>query len=155
MEIRQPFPPFNFNSAIQKVRLAEDARNTRDPEIVQRVYDQDTDWRNRVEFLNGRDALKAMLRQKWGRELEYRLVKELWAYTGNRIAVRVCYEWHDDSGQWFRSHGNENWEFSDHGLMVSRHASVNDQPIASDDRKFYWALGRRPDDHPSLSDMLL
>ncbi|MEX1828529.1 DUF1348 family protein [Luteibacter sp. CQ10] len=152
MDIRPPLPPFTLDSAIEKVRLAEDAWNTRDPERVQLVYTPDTHWRNRAEFVDGREALKALLRRKWDRELDYRLIKELWAFTGNRIAVRFAYEWHDDAGNWFRSHGNENWEFNEQGLMVNRHASINDQPIAESERKFFWPLGRRPDDHPGLSD---
>jgi nuclear transport factor 2 (NTF2) superfamily protein len=153
MDTRPPLPPFDQASAVLKVRLAEDAWNTRDPERVQGVYTEDTHWRNRAEFVRGRDALKALLRRKWDRELHYRLIKELWAFTGNRIAVRFAYEWHDDSGQWYRSHGNENWAFNDQGLMTHRHASINDQPIAESDRRFFWPLGRRPDDHPSLSDL--
>jgi uncharacterized protein len=153
MDTRPPLPPFDQASAVLKVRLAEDAWNTRDPERVQGVYTEDTHWRNRAEFVRGRDALKALLRRKWDRELDYRLIKELWAFTGNRIAVRFAYEWHDDSGQWYRSHGNENWAFNDQGLMTHRHASINDQPIAESDRRFFWPLGRRPDDHPSLSDL--
>lgn len=153
MDTRPPLPPFDQASAVLKVRLAEDAWNTRDPERVQGVYTEDTHWRNRAEFVRGRDALNALLRRKWDRELDYRLIKELWAFTGNRIAVRFAYEWHDDSGQWYRSHGNENWAFNDQGLMTHRHASINDQPIATSDRRFFWPLGRRPDDHPSLSDL--
>ncbi len=151
MEIRQPVPPFTEATAIQKVRMAEDAWNTRDPERVSLVYTVDTRWRNRAEFLEGRDAVKAFLRRKWNRELDYRLIKELWAYGGNRIAVRFAYECHDDSGQWYRSYGNENWEFNEAGLMVHRHASINDLPIAESERKYHWPLGRRPDDHPGLS----
>jgi nuclear transport factor 2 (NTF2) superfamily protein len=151
MEIRQPIPPFTEATAIQKVRMAEDAWNTRDPERVSLVYTVDTRWRNRAEFLEGRDAVKAFLRRKWNRELDYRLIKELWAYGGNRIAVRFAYECHDDSGQWYRSYGNENWEFNEAGLMVHRHASINDLPIAESERKYHWPLGRRPDDHPGLS----
>ena len=151
MEIRQPVPPFTEETAIQKVRMAEDAWNTRDPERVSMVYTVDTHWRNRSEFLDGREAVKAFLRRKWNRELDYRLIKELWAFGGNRIAVRFAYECHDDSGQWYRSYGNENWEFNEAGLMVHRHASINDLPIAESERKYHWPLGRRPDDHPGLS----
>ena len=153
MENRPPVPPFSAETAAQKVRLAEDAWNSRDPARVSQVYATDTHWRNRAEFVDGREAVRAFLRRKWDRELDYRLVKELWAFGGNRIAVRFVYEWHDDSGQWYRSHGNENWEFDAHGLMVNRHASINDQPIAGDERRFFWPLGRRPDDHPGLSDL--
>lgn len=151
MGIRQPVPPFTEETAIQKVRMAEDAWNTRDPERVSLVYTLDTHWRNRSEFLDGREAVKAFLRRKWNRELDYRLIKELWAFGGNRIAVRFAYECHDDSGQWYRSYGNENWEFNEAGLMVHRHASINDLPIAESERKYHWPLGRRPDDHPGLS----
>lgn len=151
MEIRQPVPPFTEETAIQKVRMAEDAWNTRDPERVSMVYTVDTHWRNRSEFLDGRESVKAFLRRKWNRELDYRLIKELWAFGGNRIAVRFAYECHDDSGQWYRSYGNENWEFNEAGLMVHRHASINDLPIAESERKYHWPLGRRPDDHPGLS----
>lgn len=151
METRPPVPPFTEETAIQKVRMAEDAWNTRDPERVSLVYTVDTHWRNRAEFLDGREAVKAFLRRKWNRELDYRLIKELWAFGGNRIAVRFAYECHDDSGQWYRSYGNENWEFNEAGLMVHRHASINDLPIAESERKYHWPLGRRPDDHPGLS----
>ncbi|WP_130620065.1 DUF1348 family protein [Dyella amyloliquefaciens] len=153
MEIRQPVPPFTEETATQKVRMAEDAWNTRDPERVSLVYTVDTHWRNRSEFLDGRDAVKAFLRRKWNRELDYRLIKELWAFGGNRIAVRFAYECHDDSGQWYRSYGNENWEFNEAGLMVHRYASINDLPIAESERKYHWPLGRRPDDHPGLSEL--
>jgi nuclear transport factor 2 (NTF2) superfamily protein len=135
-----------------KARLAEDAWNTRDPEIVALVYTEDTHWRNRSEFIDGRDSVRAFLRRKWDKELDYRLVKELWGFREDRIAVRFAYEWHDDSGQWFRSYGNENWQFNALGLMTHRHASINDLPIRDTDRKFHWAPGRRPDDHPGLSD---
>ncbi len=148
---RPPLPPFTLESAAQKVRMAEDAWNTRDPERVAQAYTTDSRWRNRVEFLEGREAIQAFLVRKWSRELDYRLIKELWAFAGNRIAVRFAYEWHDDSGQWFRSHGNENWEFDEHGLMRLRIASINDLPIAESARKYHWALGRRPDAHASLS----
>jgi uncharacterized protein len=148
---RPPLPPFTCESAIQKVRLAEDAWNTREPERVALGYSLDSRWRNRVEFFQGRDAIIAFLRRKWNRELDYRLIKELWAFEGHRIAVRFAYEFHDDSGTWFRAYGNENWEFGDDGLMKVRHASINDLPIAESERKYHWPLGRRPDDHPGLS----
>ena len=151
MESRPPLPPFDHASATQKVRLAEDAWNSRDPDRVIQVYTPDTLWRNRSEFPVGRDEVHEFLCRQWQKELEYRLIKELWAFTDNRIAVRFMYEWHDDSGNWFRSHGNENWEFNEFGLMARRFASINDQPIKETDRKFFWPLGRRPDDHPSLS----
>jgi nuclear transport factor 2 (NTF2) superfamily protein len=153
MTARPPLPPFTAETAAQKARSAEDAWNTRDPERVALAYTPDTRWRNRSEFLNGRDEVIAFLRRKWARELEYRLVKEVWAWQNNRIAIRFAYEWHDDSGLWFRSYGNENWEFDDSGLMRRRHASINDLPIAEAERKFHWPLGRRPDDLPSLSDL--
>jgi len=152
-EARPPVPPYSAESAAQKVRLAEDGWNSRDPERVALAYSSDSRWRNRTEFLVGRPAIVELLRRKWNRELDYRLVKELWAYTGNRIAVRFSYEFHDDSGQWFRAYGNENWEFADDGLMRWRVASINEHPIADGDRKFFWPLGRRPDDHPSLSEL--
>ncbi len=150
-----PIPPFTRESAIQKVRLAEDGWNSRAPERVCLAYSPDSKWRNRSEFVTGREAIVAFLTRKWTKELDYRLIKELWAFTDNRIAVRFAYEWHDDSGNWFRSYGNENWEFDDQGLMTARHASINDLPINESERKFHWALGRRPDDHPSLSDLEL
>jgi uncharacterized protein len=150
---RPPLPPFTAETAAQKVRLAEDAWNTRDPARVALAYTTDSRWRNRAEFLQGREAIEAFLRRKWNRELNYRLVKELWAFRENRIAVRFAYECHDDSGNWFRSYGNENWEFDEHGLMRLRIASINDLPIKESDRKYHWPLGRRPDDHPSLSDL--
>jgi uncharacterized protein len=153
MDTRPPVPPFTEASARQKVRGAEDAWNTRDPEVCARVYAEDTVWRNRAEFPVGREAVKAFLRRKWDRELDYRLIKELWAFGGERIAVRFAYEWHDDSGQWFRSYGNENWAFNAQGLMTQRFASINDLPIRPEDRKFLWPPGRRPDDHPGLSDL--
>jgi uncharacterized protein len=153
METRPPVPPFSLESAIQKVRLAEDGWNSRDPARVALAYSEDTHWRNRAEFLDGRPAAQALLQRKWQRELDYRLIKELWAFGGARIAVRFAYEWHDDSMNWFRSHGNENWEFNAAGLMIHRHASINDQRIAESERKFFWPLGRRPDDHPGLSDL--
>jgi nuclear transport factor 2 (NTF2) superfamily protein len=151
--MKPPLPPFTHESAVQKVRLAEDAWNSRDPDRVVGVYTDDTVWRNRAEFPVGRDQVHALLTRKWARELDYRLIKELWAFTGNRIAVRFAYEWHDDSGHWFRSYGNENWEFTTEGLMRRRFASINDLPIAESARLFFWPLGRRPDDHPSLSDL--
>jgi nuclear transport factor 2 (NTF2) superfamily protein len=147
---RPPLPPFNLASATEKVRLAEDAWNSRDPERVALAYTVDSRWRNRAEFLQGREAIKAFLVRKWSRELDYRLIKEIWGCRNNRIAVRFAYEWHDDSGQWFRSYGNENWEFDEHGLMSLRFASINDSPITAADRKYHWPPGRRPDDHPSL-----
>ncbi len=146
-------PPFDRQSAIQKVRLAEDGWNSRDPQRVSLVYTPDSCWRNRVEFITGRDEIVAFLTRKWAKELDYRLIKELWGFTENRIAVRFAYEWHNDSGHWFRSYGNENWEFDPAGLMQRRYASINDLPIAEADRKFYWPLGRRPDDHAGLSDL--
>lgn len=152
-EIRQPVPPFTSESAVQKVRLAEDGWNSRDPQRVSLAYTVDSKWRNRAEFINGREQIVSFLTRKWIRELDYRLIKELWAFDGVRIAVRFAYEWHDDSGQWFRSYGNENWEFDGNGLMLQRHASINDLPIAENDRKFRWPLGRRPDDHPGLSQL--
>ena len=150
---RPPLPPFDAESAALKVRRAEDAWNGRDSEKVSLAYTPDSIWRNRAEFLQGRDAIVAFLTRKWSRELDYRLIKELWAYTDNRIAVRFAYEWRDDSGQWFRSYGNENWEFDEHGLMRRRIASINDLPIAADDRLFHWPSGPRPQDHPGLSDL--
>jgi uncharacterized protein len=150
---RPPLPPFDQATAAQKVRLAEDAWNTRDPEKVAGAYTVDSRWRNRAEFVTGRDEIVAFLTRKWERELEYRLIKELWAFEGNRIAVRFAYEWHDDSGAWFRSYGNENWEFDEDGLMRERHASINDLPIAEDQRLFHWPQGRRPDEHPGLSEL--
>ena len=152
-EARPPFPPYTVETATEKVRRAEDAWNTRDPARVVLAYTVDSLWRNRAEFLRGRDAIAAFLARKWQRELDYRLIKELWAFHDNRIAVRFAYEWHDDSGNWFRSYGNENWEFDHDGLMRRRIASINDAPIAPAERKFHWPLGRRPDDHPSLSDL--
>jgi uncharacterized protein len=150
---RPPLPPFTHATAVQKVRMAEDAWNTRDPARVALGYTEDSRWRNRAEFLNGRTEIEAFLKRKWQRELNYRLIKELWAFTDNRIAVRFAYEWHDDSGNWFRSFGNENWEFDESGLMRRRIASINDLPIAAADRKYDWPLGRRPDEHPGLSDL--
>ncbi|HEY7204515.1 MAG TPA: nuclear transport factor 2 family protein [Methylomirabilota bacterium] len=150
---RPPLPPFDRAAAVEKVRLAEDGWNTRDPLKVAPAYSRDSVWRNRAEFIEGRDAIVQFLTRKWSRELDYRLIKELWAFDENRIAVRFAYEWHDDSGQWYRSYGNENWEFSADGLMVRRHASINDLPIREADRKYHWPLGRRPDAHPGLSDL--
>jgi len=150
---RPPLPPFTRESAIEKVRLAEDGWNSRDPAKVVLAYTEDTRWRNRAEFANGRKEVEEFLTRKWNRELDYRLIKELWAYTDNRIAVRYAYEWHDDSGNWFRSYGNENWEFDEDGLMRRRFACINDSPIKESDRLFRWPLGRRPDDHPGLSDL--
>jgi len=150
-ESRSPLPPFTLETAIQKVRLVEDAWNSREPERVALGYNQSSRWRNRSEFFSGREQIVAFLRRKWARELDYRLIKELWAFRENRIAVRFAYEWHDDSGNWFRSYGNENWEFDENGLSVARHASINDLPIRAEDRKFHWPLGRRPDAHPDLS----
>jgi nuclear transport factor 2 (NTF2) superfamily protein len=150
---RPPLPPFTLDTAIRKVRLAEDAWNSRDPARVALAYTQESRWRNRAEFLQGRPAIEAFLRRKWDRELDYRLIKELWAFGENRIAVRFAYEWHDDAGSWFRSYGNENWEFDAHGLMRTRIASINDAPLAAGERKFHWPSGRRPDDYPSLSEL--
>ena len=152
-ELRPPLPPFTCESAAQKVRLAEDGWNSRDPERVSLVYTSDSQWRNRAEFFSGRDAIVQFLRRKWAKELDYRLIKELWAFHEARIAVRFAYEWHDDSGNWFRSYGNENWEFNAQGLMQKRIASINDLPIREADRKFRWPLGRRPDDHATLSEL--
>ena len=153
MEARPPVPPFTAETAAQKVRLAEDGWNSRDPARVVLAYSPDTYWRNRAEFVHGRDDAHAFLTRKWNRELDYRLIKELWTFAGNRIAVRFAYEWHDDSGQWYRSYGNENWQFDEHGLMTHRHASINDLRIAESERKYHWPLGRRPDDHPGLSEL--
>lgn len=153
MEIKSPIPPFTGDTAIQKIRLAEDAWNSRDPERVSLVYTSDTIWRNRSEFLKGRPAVVEFLKRKWSREIDYRLIKELWAFSENRIAVRFAYEWRDDSGHWYRSYGNENWEFNEQGLMMRRFASINDLLISESERKFFWPLGRRPDDHASLSDL--
>ena len=150
---RPPFPPFNAESATKKIRLAEDAWNTREPERVAMAYTPDSVWRNRSEFLAGRASIIQFLLRKWNKELDYRLIKELWAFHGNRIAVRFAYEWHDDSDHWFRSYGNENWEFDEHGFMQRRLASINDLPICESDRKYQWPLGRRPDGHPGLSDL--
>jgi uncharacterized protein len=153
MITRPPVPPFTHETAIQKVRLAEDGWNSRDPEKVSLVYTVDSRWRNRSEFVNGRAEIVAFLTRKWSKELDYRLIKELWAFNENRIAVRFAYEWHDDSGNWYRSYGNENWEFDEFGLMLIRHASINDLPIKESDRKYRWQPRRRPDDHPGLSEL--
>jgi len=150
---RPPLPPFKKETATQKVRLAEDAWNTRDPQKVALAYTIDSRWRNRAEFPNGREEIIQFLTRKWAKELDYRLIKELWTYTDNRIAVRFAYEWHDDSGNWFRSYGNENWEFDANGLMRFRFASINDLPIKEAERKYHWPLGRRPDSHPGLSEL--
>ena len=150
---RPPFPPFTRQTAIEKVRKAEDAWNSRDPARVALAYSVDSRWRNRAEFINGREAIAAFLQRKWMRELDYRLIKELWTFEGDRIAVRFAYEWHDDSGQWYRSYGNENWEFDENGLMRARHASINDLPIAESARLYRWPLGARPAEHPGLSEL--
>ncbi|GAN97789.1 hypothetical protein Geu3261_0260_003 [Komagataeibacter europaeus NBRC 3261] len=152
---RPPFPPFDIESATRKVRLAEDARNSRNPEQVAQAYTMDSQWRNRVKFIHGRDEIVAFLTRKWNGEHEYRLIKELWGFRNNRMAVRFAYEWHDDAGRWFRSYGNELWEFDTAGLMRRRVASINDLPIEAGDRLFHWPAGRRPDDHPGLSDLEL
>jgi nuclear transport factor 2 (NTF2) superfamily protein len=148
---RPPLPPFDDHTASQKARLAEDAWNSRDPARVALAYTADSQWRNRAEFFSGREAIEAFLKRKWTRELNYRLIKEVWIHAGNRIAVRFAYEFHDDSGQWFRAYGNENWQFDAAGLMERRIASINEHPIAEADRKFHWPAGRRPDDHPGLT----
>ena len=159
IETRPPIPPFTRETAIQKVRMAEDGWNSRDPQRVSMVYTQDSQWRNRAEFPKGRAQIVEFLTRKWVKELDYRLIKELWAFDGNRIAVRFAYEWHDDAElnngktQWFRSYGNENWQFNANGLMELRYASINDLPISEAERKFFWPLGRRPDDHVSLSEL--
>jgi len=150
---RPPLPPFTEATAIEKIRLAEDGWNSRDPQRVAQAYTADSQWRNRSEFLQGRDQIEEFLTAKWTRELDYRLIKELWAYRENRIGVRFAYEWHDGEGQWYRSYGNENWEFDEHGLMRRRIASINDLAIADSDRKYHWPQGRRPDDHPGLSEL--
>lgn len=152
-ESKPPFPPFSLETATQKVRMAEDAWNSRDPEKVALAYTIDSIWRNRSEFVVGRDQIVEFLRRKWAKELDYRLIKELWITAGNRIAVRFAYEWHNDAGQWFRAYGNENWEFSNSGLMQRRIASINDLPIKEDERNYHWPLGRRPDHHPGLSEL--
>jgi nuclear transport factor 2 (NTF2) superfamily protein len=150
---RPPLPPFTRETAIQKVRMAEDGWNSRDAAKVALAYTEDTEWRNRAEFIHGRDQARAFLERKWHKELDYRLIKELWAFDGNRIAVRYAYEWHDDSGNWFRSYGNENWEFDANGLMQRRYACLNDLPITEAERQYHWPLGRRPDEHPGLSEL--
>ena len=153
IEQKPPIPPFTRESAIQKIRMAEDGWNSRDPQRVSMVYTPDSQWRNRAEFPKGRAQIVEFLTRKWAKELDYRLIKELWAFTDNRIAVRFAYEWYDDSAQWFRSYGNENWQFDANGLMALRYASINDLPIKETERKFFWPLGRRPDDHASLSEL--
>lgn len=152
-ESRPPLPPFTLDAAISKVRLAEDGWNSRDPEKIAQAYTTDTQWRNRAEFINGHMQVVQFLTRKWAKEQDYRLIKELWSFGTDRIAVRYAYEWHDDSGNWFRSYGNENWEFDAHGLMRYRYACINDLPIKEAERKFHWPLGRRPDDHPGLSEL--
>lgn len=152
---RPPFPPFTLETAMQKARMAEDAWNSRDPVKVSLAYTPDCVWRNRSEFLSGREAIVQFLTRKWKDELDYRLIKELWAFCDNRIAVRFAYEWHDDAGRWYRSYGNENWEFDNNGFMQRRIASINDLPISESERKFHWPLGRRPDDHPTLTELNL
>lgn len=153
IQSRPPLPPFTAETAAQKARMAEDAWNSRDPARVALAYTPDSQWRNRAEFIRGRAEIEALLTRKWQREMDYRLIKEVWAFTDNRIAVRFAYEWHDDSGQWYRSHGNEQWQFDANGLMERREASINDVRIAEADRKFHWPLGKRPDDHPVLSEL--
>lgn len=153
MSSRPPLPPFTMETAVQKVRMAENAWNSRDPEKVSLAYTEDSSWRNRGEYLQGRDAIVAFLRRKWARELDYRLIKELWGFRDNRMAVRFKYEWHDDSGNWFRSHGNELWEFDERGLMRLREASINDVSILESERKFLWNLGPRPEEFPGLTEM--
>ena len=150
---RPPLPPFTRETAMQKVRMAEDGWNNRDPEKVALAYTSDSQWRNRSEFPRGREQIVEFLKRKWAKELEYRLIKELWAFEGNRIAVRFAYEWHDDAGNWHRSYGNENWEFDENGLMAKRYASINDLPIKESERKLHWPQGRRPDDYPGLSEL--
>jgi len=152
-ETRPPLPPFTHETAVQKVRMAEDGWNSRDPERVALAYTVDSRWRNRSEFPRGREQIREFLTRKWQREQQYRLIKELWAFEGHRIAVRFAYEWHDAEGQWYRSYGNENWEFDEHGLMQVRHASINNLPIREDQRLFHWPQGRRPDEHPGLSEL--
>ena len=153
VDSRPPLPPFTRESAIEKVRLAEDGWNSRNAHKVVQAYTLETQWRNRAEFVTNRQEAEAFLTRKWKKELDYRLIKELWAFEGNRIAVRYAYEWHDDSGNWFRSYGNENWEFDEQGLMAKRFACINDMPISESERKFHWPQGRRPDDHPGLSEL--
>lgn len=151
--LRFPLPDFSYEDALKKIRLAEDGWNSRNPEKVATAYSLDSKWRNRNNFVQGRDEIVSFLSAKWAKEHDYRLIKELWAYQGNRIAVRYVYEWHDEQGNWFRSHGNENWQFNEKGLMTERHASINDVPIKDSERKFHWPLGQRPDDHPGLSEL--
>ena len=153
MSDRPPLPPFTLETAMQKARMAENAWNMQDPEKVSMAYTENSRWRNRSEFINGREEIVAFLKRKWARELDYRLIKEVWTYNENRIAVRFQYEYHDDSGNWFRAHGNENWEFDEHGLMRRREASINDVPIREADRKFIWEQGPRPDDYPGLTEL--
>lgn len=153
MSERPPFPPFNRETAVQKVRMAENAWNLRDPQKVSLAYTEDSRWRNRAEFFQGREAIVAFLERKWARELDYHLIKELWTWNDNRIAVRFQYEYHDDSGNWFRAHGNENWEFDERGLMRRREASINDVPIGESERKFLWGEGPRPEDYPGLTEL--
>lgn len=153
VEQKPPLPPFTRETAIQKIRMAEDGWNSHDPQRVSLVYTPDSQWRNRAEFPKGRAQIVEFLTRKWQKELDYRLIKELWAFDGNRIAVRFAYEWHDDAGNWFRSYGNENWQFTPQGLMELRYASINDLPIKESERKFHWPLGRRPDEHASLSEL--
>lgn len=150
---RPPIPPFSHEDAVKKARMAEDAWNNQNPEKISLAYTQDSKWRNRSEIFEGRPAIVDFLQRKWDKELDYRLIKEVWAHTDNRIAVRFAYEWHDESGQWYRSYGNENWAFDDQGRMAERHASINDLPIEESERKFRWPAGVRPDDHPGLSDL--
>lgn len=150
---RPPLPPFTEETAIQKIRMAEDGWNSRDPEKVAQAYTVDSQWRNRAEFPQGREEIKDFLTRKWQREKEYRLIKELWAFSDDRIAVRFAFEWHDEDGQWFRAYGNENWHFDENGLMETRHASINDLPIEESERKFHWPQGRRPDEHPGLTEL--
>ena len=152
-ESKPPFPPFTLETAKQKVRMAEDAWNGKNPEKIALAYSEDSEWRNRSEFVNGRQEIIEFLTRKWAKELDYRLIKEVWATSENRIAVRFAYEWHDDSGTWYRAYGNENWEFTETGLMKKRYASINDLPISEEERKFHWPSGRRPDDHPGLSEL--
>jgi nuclear transport factor 2 (NTF2) superfamily protein len=153
MDGKPPYPPFTIETAILKVRMAEDAWNSRDPDRVVQVYTEDSQWRNRAEFPRGREQVRAFLQRKWATELDYRLIKELWATDGNRIAVRFAYEWHNLAGDWFRSYGNENWEFNEKGLMQRRYASINDKPIEAEQRLMHWPQGRRPDEHPGLSEL--
>lgn len=150
---RPPLPPFTEDSAKQKIRLAENGWNSRNAEAVAQAYSLDTQWRNRTTFVNNREQAQTFLEEKWAKEHEYRLIKELWAFTADRIAVRYAYEWHDDSGNWYRSYGNENWQFGKDGLMEKRYASINDLPIKESDRKFHWPQGKRPEDHPGLSEL--